>query len=97
MIEHVLTLGQSDACGGWPPLWQWLTVQAAHVLIGAVVALHPRLFVAAFTVWIGKELFFDLPHCSWTRTVQLDSLCDITFGLIGAMLTAQQQQHPASP
>ena len=93
----LLDLGTSDLCA-WPGLVSYAQTQAAHLAIGAALALVPRpVAVAIFGGWIAKEIGSDLAGCP-TLAVAIDSSADLLIGALGYVIASQlserAEDHP---
>lgn len=75
-----------DYCAPSWSLWQWVTLLFAHFGFGAFLGLLPlRIALGLLAIWIGKEVFADLPIGGWSQSVMLDSLVDLGAGCFGAI------------
>lgn len=95
--EVLAELAQSDFGPNPAPDWYGvLSVQMAHILIGASLALFRApalLVVAVFVGWIAKELLGDIPNAGGSWLVIADSVADLCFGALGYIIAKYQMEN----
>ncbi|WP_084354007.1 hypothetical protein [Primorskyibacter flagellatus] len=92
--EALAEFARSDLGPDPAPDWHaMLSVQMAHMLIGASLALFhapTRLVAFLFSCWIVKELLGDIPNGGGTWPVMADSIADLSFGALGYFIAKSQ-------
>ena len=94
--EGLAEFAKSDLAPGPAPAWHaMLSVQMAHMLVGASLALFyaPALLVAVlFAGWTAKELLGDIPNGGGAWPVMADSMADLCFGALGYIVAKSQME-----
>lgn len=89
-------LTRSDMGPDPAPRWYaMISVQMAHALLGAILALFraPKpLVYCLFFGWLAKELLGDIPNGGGAWPVVVDSVADLFFGVMG-YITAKSRME----
>ncbi|WP_417606673.1 hypothetical protein [Primorskyibacter flagellatus] len=96
--EALAEFARSDLGPVPAPDWHaMLSVQMAHMLVGASLALFrsPAPLVGiVFAVWAVKELLGDIPNGGSTWPVMADSMADLSFGALGYIIAKSRMEKP---
>lgn len=95
-FEVMEEFARSDFGPDPAPHWHGvLSVQMAHILIGAALALYraPALVLLSISAgWMAKELLGDIPNAGGTWLVMADSVADLGFGALGYIIAKKQME-----